>query len=253
MFNSIIVRFFLIFLSFGIVSICSAQTLYITDKIPIPVYPEPDAKTIPIKNLPNGTLVNTVDDVKQLGDNQFVQISTKDGVSGWVKSIYLTNEKPTQIEYLQLAAKYSAAEAKIKDYETRLLDMQELRKEAKTADWLRNQLNENKKREAAYEQQIKLKDIAMADLRITVANLEDQLANNGVSGTNQQNTSSAPRQQSLSSGIPDDSSAYASSSSIRFYTWLVLSLAVTLIIGVLLGFVLIDYKSRKKNAYIKEA
>lgn len=248
---SLNIRLFFLLLLLVSTNLCLAQPLYITDKISIAVYPEADDKTTPIKKLPSGTLVNAQSDNALSNENKFVKIETKDGITGWIKSIYLTNEKPTQIEYLQLAAKYSAAESKIKDYETRLLDMQELRKEAKTADWLRNQLNENRKREDAYEQQIKLKDIALADLRITVANLEDQLASAGVTDNNKQAEMSR-KQQTLSSAYVDDSSSYTNSSSIRFYTWLVLSLAVTLIIGVLLGFVLIDYKVRKKSDLAKE-
>lgn len=249
---SLNIRLFLVLLLLGSTNLCLAQALYITDKIPIAVYPEADDKTVPVKKLPSGTLVNTLSDNPLGNENRFVQIETKDGITGWIKSIYLTNEKPTQIEYLQLAAKYNAAEAKIKDYETRLLDMQELRKEAKTADWLRNQLTENRKREDAYEQQIKLKDIALAELRITVANLEEQLTAAGITDTGKQGQQTAATQSTLSTAYIDDSSSYASSSSIRFYTWLVLSLAVTLIIGVLLGFVLIDYKVRKKSDLAKE-
>lgn len=250
---SLNIRLLLVLLLLGSTNLCLAQSLYVTDKISIAVYPEADDKTAPVKKLPSGTLVNTLSDNPLSSEDKFVQIETKDGITGWIKSIYLTNEKPTQIEYLQLAAKYNAAEAKIKDYETRLLDMQELRKEAKTADWLRNQLNENKKREDAYEQQIKLKDIALADLRITVANMQEQLAAAGISDSNQQNQAANSTQQTLSTTYVDDSGSFANSSSIRFYTWLVLSLAVTLIIGVLLGFVLIDYKVRKKNDLAKEA
>lgn len=233
-------------------NVCLAQQLYVTDKISIAVYPEADKKTKPIRKLPSGTLVKALGDTDLSGKNQYIQIETKDGISGWIEAIYLTNEKPTQIEYLQLAAKYSAAEAKLKDYETRLLDMQELRKEAKTADWLRNQLSENRKKEQSYEQQIKLKDIALAELRITVANLEEQLAAGNVSGTSSPASVSTINQQRLSSAIEDETGIFANSSSIRFYTWLILSLAVTLIIGILLGFVLIDYKSRKKNSYVNE-
>ena len=130
--------------------------------------------------------------------------------------------------------------------------MQELRKEAKTADWLRNQLNEFKKKEDAYEQQIKLKDIALAELRINVANMEEQLANANVGVDTTKNTTAVNAQHRLQSGFEEETSSFANSSSIRFYTWLVLSLAVTLIIGILLGFVLIDYKVRKKNSYVKE-
>ena len=131
--------------------------------------------------------------------------------------------------------------------------MQELRKEAKTADWLRNQLTENRKKEQAYEQQIKLKDIALAELRITVANLEEQISAGIADGGANQSKAPAINQQRLSSSMEDDSGTFANSSSIRFNTWLILSLAVTLIIGILLGFVLIDYKARKKGSYVKEA
>lgn len=249
---SLNIRLLLVLFLIASTNLCLAQPLYITDKIPIAIYPEANDKTTPVKKLPSGTLVNTLSDEPLSNENKFVNIETKDGITGWIKAIYLTNEKPTQIEYLQLAAKYNAAEVKLKDYETRLLDMQELRKEAKTADWLRNQLNENRKREDAYEQQIKLKDIALADLRITVANLEEQLAAAGITENRQQDPATVSSQQTLRTGYVDDSGSFANSSSIRFYTWLVLSLAVTLIIGVLLGFVLIDYKVRKKNDLAKE-
>jgi len=248
-------RLVLFFLVLLISNVCFAQALYISDKIPIPIYPEAGKKKPAIKTLPSGTIVTTTAAFEDLSnDKKFIQIETQDGVVGWIETIYLTNEKPAQMEYLSLAAKYKAAEAKIADYETRLLDLQELRKEVKTTDWLRNQLNENRKKEEAYEQQIKLKDIALADLKITIANLEEQLMQldpNAVANRNQ--TSFASVNPSLDNSLESDTGIYAAnSSSIRFYTWLVLSLAVTLIIGILLGFVLLDYKSKKKSSYAKE-
>lgn len=245
-------KLILFFVALLISNVSPAQPLYITDKIPIPIYSEADKNSSLVKSLPSGTLVSLAAGSQLNSENSFVQIETKDGTAGWIEAIYLTNEKPTQLEYLNLAARHKAAEATIRDYETRLLDMQELRKEVKTTDWLRNQLNENRKREEAYEQQIKLKDIALADLKITIANLEDQLAtagqdvHTGKSGA----PSPARSQQTFNSAFEDDSGFIANNSSIRFYTWLVLSLAVTLIIGILLGFVLIDYKVRKKSNYI---
>ncbi|WP_455209498.1 TIGR04211 family SH3 domain-containing protein [Kaarinaea lacus] len=219
-----------------------AESVYITDKISIDVHSEQFSHGELIKSLPSGTIVEVLS-----RDQGFTHIRTQDDVEGWVESKYLTNEKPTQIEYLQLAAKYKTAQDKIQDYQTRLLDMQELRKEAQTADWLRNKLRENETTENSLERDLKIKDIAIAELRITVANLEDQLENtrqqlDEVMQTRQFDSSAG---RSAESGTTEP--LYSTSSSVSFYTWLVLSLAVTLIIGVLMGFVLIDYKVRKKQ------
>jgi SH3 domain protein len=229
-----------------------SQTLYITDKIPIPIYSQADKNSPLVKKLPSGTQVTSDKAEGLASENKFIKIETKDGTSGWIEAIYLTNEQPTQKEYLQLAAKYKDAEVKIKDYETRLLELQRLRKDAKTVDWLRNQLNENKKREAAFEQQIKQKDIALAELRISIAGLEEQLPGSISADNNAQNLTPSANQQTFNSSYVEDIGAYANSSSIRFYTWLVLSLAVTLIIGILLGFVLLENKNRKKSSYVKQ-
>jgi hypothetical protein len=181
-------------------------------------------------------------------DQAYARIRTQDNLEGWLESKYLTTEKPTQIAYLQLAAKYKAAQDKIQDYETRLLEMQELRKEAQTVDWLRNKLKENETTENTLEQDLKLKDIAIAELKITVANLEEQLVNA------RRQLDETPQGAPPENGqiqIPASAATqplYSTSSSVSFYSWLVLSLAVTLIIGILMGFVLIDYKVRKKQS-----
>ena len=147
-----------------------ANSLYITDKFTIPVYQDKNSRNTPLKMLPSGSKVTVVNKQK---DYSLVQDG--DNVLGWVESKYLTNEKTAHSDYLQLSQKYKAAQQKIQDYETRLLEMQDLRKEARSADWLRNRLNENDKNEAALQQQIKLKDIAIADLKISYAQLENQV------------------------------------------------------------------------------
>jgi len=221
-----------------------ANSLYITDKFTIPVYQDKDSRNTPLKMLPSGsevTVVNRQKDYSLVQDNE--------NILGWVESKYLTSEKTSHSDYLQLSRKYKAAQKKIQDYETRLLEMQDLRKEARSADWLRSRLNENDKNEATLQQQIKLKDIAIADLKISYAQLEnqvDKLRNVSTSYQPQINGSD----QSASGGTASPS-YYSTGSAANFYTWLVLSLAVTLIIGILMGFVLIDYKVRKKTPFVK--
>ncbi len=219
-----------------------AESAYITDKISADIYIKQNSQGERVKSLPSGTIVDVL-----TKKNNYARIRTRDNVEGWIESKYLTNEKPTQIEYLQLAVKFKEAQAKIEDYQTRLLNMQELRKEAQTADWLRNRLNENQKTEDSLSRELKFKDIAIAELKITVANLEDQLINTKAELNNLLASRGAASHQVAVTNQAVDQPLYSTSSSASFYTWLVLSLAVTLIIGVLMGFVLIDYKDRKKQ------
>jgi len=227
-----------------VTNLAIADSLYITDKFTIPVYQDKNVRNTPLKMLPSGSEVTVVN--KQKG---YSLIQDNEHVLGWVESKYLTNEKTAHSEYLQLSRKYKLAQQKIRDYETRLLELQDLRKEARSADWLRNRLNENDKNEAALQQQVKLKDIAIADLKISYAQLENQL--NQV--RNAPETSQAKNNTSKQATMGNTVSPYyySTSSAVNFYTWLVLSLAVTLIIGILMGFVLIDYKFRKKTPFVK--
>ncbi|MCI0507756.1 MAG: TIGR04211 family SH3 domain-containing protein [Gammaproteobacteria bacterium] len=220
-----------------------AESLFITDRFSIDVYSEKSAQGELIKSLPSGAIVEVLS-----RDQAYAKIRTQDNIEGWLESKYLTMEKPTQIAYLQLAAKYKAAQDKIQDYETRLLEMQELRKEAQTVDWLRNKLKENETTENTLGQNLKLKDITIAELKITVANLEEQLAN---ARRQLDEILQGKQPENGQSQLPESATTpplYSTSSSVSFYTWLVLSLAVTLIIGILMGFVLIDYKVRKKQS-----
>lgn len=223
--------------------VASAETFYITDKISIDVHSKPFAKGDLIKSLPTGAIVEVLS--KEKG---YTRIRSQDDTEGWVESKFLSNEKPTQIDYLQLSAKYKTAQEKIHDYETRLLDMQELRKEAQTADWLRSKLKENESTASTLEHNLKLKDISIAELKINVASLEEQLFSARKQLDEVQGTSQMASYSDSSNAETISQPLYSTSSSVSFYTWLVLSLAVTLIIGILMGFVLIDYKVRKKHS-----
>lgn len=229
------------------IALCStvslANSVYITDKISVDIHSDKSAQGKRIKSLPSGTIVEVL-----ARENNYAKVRTKDKAVGWVEAKYLTNEKPTQIEFLQLAVKYKEAQAKIEDYQTRLLQMQELRKEAKTADWLRYKLNENQKTEDSLTQELKFKDIKIAELKITVASLEGQLINAKAQLNNMLASSGAESHQVAATSGSSEQPLYNTSSSVSFYTWLVLSLAVTLIIGILMGFVLIDFKVRKKQS-----
>lgn len=226
-------------------NIASAKSLYVTDKISIDIYSQDSAGSEPIKSLPTGTIVKVLET-----NNGYTHIRTPDDVEGWVESKYLSNEKPAQIEYIQLASKYRSLQQKLRDYQAKVTQMGELRKEVQTADWLRNKLTDYRQNKQNLQNQLRVKDIAIAELKINVANLQDKL--------NAAMKQLADAGHIMSTSVRDDAYTDTETSSLLrprsaagFYTWLALSLAVTLIIGVLMGFVLIDFNARRKQGEFK--
>jgi SH3 domain protein len=216
-------------------NIASAKSLYVTDKISIDIYSQSTA----------GAIVKILDK-----HNGYTRIRTPDGVEGWVESKFLSSEKPAQIEYSQLASKYQSLQQKLRDYQDKVTQMGELRKEVQTVDWLRNTLTDYRQNKQDLQNQLRVKDIAIAELKINVANLQDKL--------NAAMKQLADSGRIMSTAAPEDDYTDTESSSLLrprsvtgFYTWLALSLAVTLIIGVLMGFVLIDYNTRRKQGDFK--
>ncbi|MGD8569050.1 MAG: TIGR04211 family SH3 domain-containing protein [Gammaproteobacteria bacterium] len=226
-------------------NIASAKSLYVTDKISIDIYSQGTAGSKPVDSLPTGTIVKVLDK-----DNGYTHIRTANDVEGWVESKYLSNEKPAQIAYNQLATKYQSLQHKLHDYQAKVTQMGELRKEVQTVDWLRNKLTDYRQSQQDLQNQLRVKDIAIAELKINAANLQDklnaalkQLADSG------HIVSTAAREDAYTD--TESSSLLRPRSVTGFYTWLALSLAVTLIIGVLMGFVLIDYNTRRKQGDFK--
>ncbi|MGD8560185.1 MAG: TIGR04211 family SH3 domain-containing protein, partial [Gammaproteobacteria bacterium] len=191
-----------------------AQSLYVTDKISIGIYRDSSVESERIKSLPSGAIVNVL-----TTENGFTRIRTTDNIEGWVQSKFLSNEKPTQIAYVQLASKYQALQQKLQNQQQQLTGMQELRKEAQTADWLRNRMSGYRLNEQTLQNELRVKDIAIAELKITVANLEDQLntALEKLEHTSNSIAASTMNQSAYQSiGEP---AFYQPRSSAGFYTW----------------------------------
>jgi len=230
--------------------LANAQSAFVTDKVIIDIFSEKTSQGEVLKSLPSGTIVEIL-----AREEPYTKIRTSNKTIGWIESKYLTNEKPTQLEYLQLVSKYNSLNEKLKDYQTRLLTMQELRKEAKTAEWLRERLDKNQESKKHLEQSLKNKDIVITDLRETVKSVNYDLdetklklnellrlnkllpSSNNTSNHSTDHASEPPLEHT---NTPDN-----------LYIWLILILIVTLAIGILLGFVLIDYRVRKKHGGIR--
>ena len=226
----------------------SAKDIYVTDKIIIELYSERFEQGQLLKSLPTGTVLSVLQ--KQ---EDYTLIRTQDGIEGWVRSIQLTNEKPAQLEYLELLAKQKILNEKLHDYEDRLLQMQELKKQVGSTDDLRVALANHKVRVETLENNLKNKDLLLGEeqqkrqalqleLTQTKAQLKEVLQSIKIQA---EQTGVLP---ALGFGAAGEQELGHNSNQA---VWLVVSLVVTLLIGVLLGFVLIDYRIRRRHGGVR--
>ncbi|MCP3672034.1 MAG: TIGR04211 family SH3 domain-containing protein [Gammaproteobacteria bacterium] len=104
-------RFFFVLLF----AIGSAQAAHITDKLLVGLYAKPDTASQPTKVLPSGTPLDV-----QKKNGAFSKVRLGDGKEGWVKTIYISNEKPARAMLLELQAKSSTLQKKLRQKEKAL-------------------------------------------------------------------------------------------------------------------------------------
>jgi len=104
-------------LGFGLLAVgpSAAGTVHITDRLLAGLYPEPDATSEPLRLLSSGT---PVEKVQQQGG--YVRVRLPDHTTGWVESIYLTEDTPAQILLLEAQAKMQRLRRGINELRARL-------------------------------------------------------------------------------------------------------------------------------------
>ncbi len=102
--------FFMLLFAIG-----SAQAAHITDKLLVGFYAKPDPASQPTKVLPSGTPLDV-----QEKSGAFSKVRLGDGKVGWVKTIYISNEKPARAMLLELQAKSSTLQNKLRQKEKAL-------------------------------------------------------------------------------------------------------------------------------------
>ncbi len=93
----------------------SLHAAHITDKLLVGFYEQPDDSKRPQRILTSGTAVETL---KQEG--AFSQVRLGDGSIGWVKSTYITDEKPAKAQLLELQAKTGTLQQELQAKEKEL-------------------------------------------------------------------------------------------------------------------------------------
>ncbi|NOX76709.1 MAG: hypothetical protein GXP17_08910 [Gammaproteobacteria bacterium] len=136
---------------------------FITDKIVVEVRAERFGQGAVLKELSSGASVEVL-----MSDGKYTRVRTPDNITGWVSSTFLTNKKPTQLEYLELLAKSKDIETKLRAAEKKLgnngaagaasmsdKDIKKLKSEAKNSRWMKAEMM--KARDRAKQAEAKLK------------------------------------------------------------------------------------------------
>lgn len=249
-----------------------AQAAFITDKIVVEVRTERLGQGAVIKKIPSGSSVEVL-----MSDGQYSRIRTADNVTGWINSTFLTNKKPTQLEYLELLAKSKAIEDKLRVAEEQLAnspttapasgdseEIERLKNEAKDARWMKVEMM--KARDRAEQAEAKLKASgkqsddnkqALEKLRTHNKDLEQRLAAallineqvNEQQETNAQDVISAEdmvNSPAASPSLDKENPAVDGGWSVNI-EWFFGSLFTALLIGFISGLTWLDNRMRRKH------
>jgi SH3 domain protein len=68
----------------------AAETVYVSDRFEIGVHENTELDSVIVAVIPSGTALTVVD-----RDGDYVEVTTPDGIKGWVGARYVVNEKPS--------------------------------------------------------------------------------------------------------------------------------------------------------------
>jgi SH3 domain protein len=235
----------------------SAQAEFITDKITVDLHADRFPQSAVLKTLSSGSNVEVL-----ISDGDYSRVRTSDNITGWVESKYLTNEKPTQLEYLELLTKSKTLEAKLKAAEDKLAstaangnndtqgidpaELEELRKRANDAGWMRVELKKARDRADKFEAKLKAKGKA-------ANSSEDELNSLRQQNQSLQKKLAAALLISEQQGTPTDGDKTPDTKDNQNQDWSVSiswffgSIVVALIIGLIVGMTWLDNRIRQRH------
>ncbi len=138
----------------------AANAAFITDKISAEVRTERFDPGAILKELSSGASVEVL-----MSDGKYTRVRTTDNITGWVNSRFLTNEKPNQLEYLELLSKNKATEEKLRAAEEKLAsvsntasseDIESLKKQIKDGRWMKSEMQKARNRAEKAEEKLKV-------------------------------------------------------------------------------------------------
>jgi uncharacterized protein YgiM (DUF1202 family) len=247
----------------------AAQAAFITDKLEVEVYSQRFNQGTVLKKLAGGSSVEVL-----MADGQYSRIRTSDNITGWIETRYLSNEKPLQLQYLELLAKNHTLEADLKAAQEQLAaaaatppanpdnglsdeEIADLQQRAKDAGWMRVELKKARDRVAQLEADMKGKSQSSADsqqelskLRSANKELEERLAA-ALLINKQQEPDTGKADATEPAATEAIKTATAASPADQHWSvnieWFFGSLLVTLIVGIIAGMTWLDNRIRQRH------
>ncbi len=245
----------------------TANAAFITDKIVVDVYAERFDQGAVLKTLSSGASVEVL-----MSDGKYTRVRTADNITGWVVSKYLTNEKPTQLEYLELLSKSKATESKLRAAEEKLAnspapgsdsansdEIETLKKQVQNARWMKvemmkardraeqaeTKLNAERKKQSEKNKQNTDAQQQLAELRTKNAELEQLLTATMLVNEQQPETTGAEPIPSVLVTSPEIEKTNTGWSVDM--PWFFGSLFTVLILGFVAGITWLDKRSRQRH------
>lgn len=265
--QSLLLYFFTPVLALAALVSTNANAAFITDKIMVEVRTERFGQGTVLKKLPSGTSVEVL-----MTDGKYTRIRTPNNITGWVASTFLTKEKPTQLEYLELLSKSKVTEAKLRAAEEKLAaadtgataagisdeEIERLRKEAKDARWMKVEMQKARDRAEQAEAKLKTKNKNSGDakqeldkLRAQNKDLEQRLAAAILVNEQQSQESSQENNPTETTAIttittPTEPTTEHNDWNVSI-NWFLGSLIVALIAGFVFGIIWLDKRIRQRH------
>ena len=233
-----------------------AQSEFITDQIIIEVRSQRLLQGVVLQTLTRSSEVEVLST-----DGGYSRVLTDDNVTGWIESKYLTDEQPIPLDNQSLITKTRELEEQLKAAESKLIvaadgggegidiaEIEELRKRAADAGWMRVELK--KARERANDIDTKMKTSGL-----NANNSQEELKKLRAQNVALQERLSASmlvsEQQGMAILEDGTSSTPTSQSSDHDWTvsieWFFGSIVVALLIGLIAGMIWLDKRIRQRH------
>jgi SH3 domain protein len=240
----------------------TANAAFITDKIVVEVRSERFGQGSVVKKLSSGTSVEVL-----VVDGKYSRIRTPDNITGWVNSTFITKQKPTQLEYLELLSKSKVTEAKLRAAEEQLAsasnagsagvsdaEIEKLKQQAKDARWMKVEMQKARDRANQAEAKLKSKNQKTGDaqkelesLRAQNKDLEQRLAAAILVNEQQSQEISATEPAALTTVTTHTEPATQDNNWNVSINWFLISLLAALIAGFVVGIIWLDKRIRQRH------
>jgi len=252
-----------LFMSISTVAVAEKQ--YVTDRILLGIHAEADEGSALIKSVPSGTELEVIEKTKG-----FIKVKLEDGTEGWVSSGFVMKETPSTRKYDVLAHQYEQTtqeldklkverEKNIRELQVRrdqvsnaTTTIKELKKRAAAGGAVVADPEVEKKLAAAQKEveELKLKIVELEKKPEPKLNLDQKQIFNELESVKEQNEQMKHRievAQAHLSGTRIPTPEELASIRPQFPTWYWTLLAIILLVGIIAGYFIMDYRYRRRH------